>query len=283
MSEPKIVISPDDVLTELSGTGMCQYLAALGDEITQKKVLTRRIFEAQQYLENVLETFFFQTRVATRPVTPGMVRGVDYDVEEDGYPYTRADFATYGTIQLRRRPVVTIKRAGIRYGNDQNYLAVMDYPQGWINQQARLGILHVQAVVGAGSMQSTGSGSLLLLPMIQTGFHRGETMPLIFSVEYTAGYLPADFDPETDSLATACPDYSIHDLARAVRYHATANMLRSMRRSVGAGGGSIAMDGLSQSWDSNRFSAEIEDYENQVETIISDHRAFEAPPMVFFA
>lgn len=278
MATPKLVVSVQDVKDELSGGGMCEYLSALDNS---DQVIAKRILEAQRGIEHALEILFFQQKICTRPVTKGLVRGQDYDKTEDGYPFRRADFSAFASIQLRKRPVQNVWRAGIRYGNESTYIAVLDFPNGWINQQARLGVLEVQAIVGGGSMGPT--DSLLILPMLSGAVSGGGVMPLIFSCDYTAGFLPSDFDPETDDLDEACPDYNIYELARAVRMQATAHMLRSVRRSVGAGGGSIAMEGLSQSWDSSRFSEEIKDYEEQVKEILENFSFLDSPFQAFFA
>ena len=268
-----LCVSVNQVKDELGASGanssMGIYLDRLADSEGQARIITRQIDEAQSWIELRLGVYMFQTRVVTRPVTMGKIRGRDYDVEEDGYPYSRNDFSRYGTVYLRRRPVVHVERAGLRMGNATEQLAANEWPPGWINPQQRMGILHILPILGTGGQM--GAGSALLLPLIAGHFPGNVDIPLIFSVDYTAGFLPTDFDPDDPDMhaSTASPDFDCNPLVNATRMRAAAGVLAILGRTIAPGGGGIGMDGFSQSWQGNRFQAEIDDYNRRCEEEIS--------------
>lgn len=266
-----LCVSVTQVKDELGASGadssMGVYMDRLGDDAAVTRIINRQIDEAQSWIELRLGVYMFQTRIVTRPVTQGKVRGVDYDVEEDGYPYSRNDFRTYGTVYLRRRPVTYVARAGLRMGNATEQLAANEWPPGWVNPQQRMGILHILPILGTGGQMS--SGSALLLPIIAGHFPGNIDVPLIFSVDYTAGFLPRDFDPDVDHASSASPDFDCNPLVNATRMRAAAGILATMGRTIAPGGGGIGMDGFSQSWQGNRFQTEIDDYNRRCEEEIS--------------
>lgn len=246
---------------------MGTYLAAWGTTDQQNTAIERRIGEAQDQIENYLQIYFFYTRCVTRPVTVGLTRGVDYDVEQDGYPFNRIDFKRIATLYMRKRPVVSVARAGIRVGNQAESIGEAEFPEGWITPQAKLGVVHILPILGT---SGAGVATMIVIPVV-LGFMPGSaSIPGVFSIDYTAGYFPLSFNPETDDPADACPDFNIGYLLRAVRLRAAANVLRSLGRAVSPGGGSIGMDGFSQSWGGDRFGSDIKDYDEQAQSIITE-------------
>ena len=268
-----LAVSVNQVLEELGAlnprSAMGDYLCdAWGNSAAQIKAITLRIGEAQDEFEKNLEIYLFQTRVVTTPITAGKVFGTDYDVVQDGYPYSRLDFSQYATVYMRKRPIISVSQASLRYGNTYDVLAAATFPQPWVTPQARIGVLHILPLLGNNS--SISAGSLLLLPLISSVMPGNLTVPLIFSIDYTAGFLPIDFDPDTDDAYSAAPDFPVKNLLRGVKYMAAANVLRAVRRAIAPGGGSLNMGGAGQSWSANMFGPDIEDYDAKAAAILQE-------------
>jgi hypothetical protein len=120
---------------------------------------------------------------------------------------------------------------------------------------AREGPLNIAALLNGGS--ATINTSLLMLPLA-VGVMSRAAVPLLLHVNYTAGFLPYSFNPDTDDLGTACPDFeNIHIVADGVRALTAIKILTNTRFAKGAGGGSIAVDGISQTHAPGRFAQEI--------------------------
>lgn len=272
-----LCVSTLQVREELGAVGeysqMGAYMRGWGTEAQQNNAIARRIKDAQAKVENRLGIYFFQTRVVSKPVMPNLVKGVDYDVEADAYPFSRRNFNSVGTVYLRRRPVVSVERAGLRAGGTGGQMfAFAEFPQGWIIPQARLGVMHVMPILGMGSMSGD---SFLMLPLLMGVLPQHKTIPALFAIDYTAGFFPREFDPDEDDAGALAQEWGSADLdplplLKAVRFMACADALRSLRRVIAPGGGSISTEGITQSWSDGRFNMDVEDYETQAEDILTE-------------
>lgn len=257
---PPLIISVARLRAELSGRGFAGYLSKLGDEETQDEVLESLIREAQGSLENDLGIFLGIRRIGSQPFDEGKSLGTDYDVEEDTYPYFAPDWRSGGTITLRRKPIVTVEKIVLQWGTLRYYVM----PHEWQLKEKTLGKVHIQPLYGSGSTVT----STLNLVMLGATVNGSSAVPGLLSIDYTAGYFPADFDANNDDPYDYYIGYEFGPLLRAVRMKAAASTLMSLQRAVGAGGGSISMDGFSQSFQGGRFQNEIEGYNKAYDDIV---------------
>lgn len=273
-----LAITTQAVRNELSGTGMAVYLSALGDETAQNAVIDQEIAEAQSTVENALRVFLFREIVKCRPIDAGLTIGTDYTKEESGYPFIRKDWEVYGRIFTQRRPIVSVERVAVRYGQAPGQvLEAVEYPANWISWEGPIGKVSIVPIMGSATY---GAGALILLP-ITGGAMRRDAVPSLVTVDYTAGYLPRDFDRDADDPYDASPENDPTALLRAVRYLTTIGMLQNLSRAMGAGGGSIGMYGLSESFNPGRFEQEIQRYHTEVDYIYTTYLATDSPALVF--
>ena len=280
LEAPGLVVSTQMVRDEMSGTGMSRYWDKIGDVAAQDAVLSRVIRRAQSTVETECEIYLTQRVVKSRPVDAGLERGTNYDVIEDPYDWFKDSFRGYGTFRLRHRPLVSVQRVSIRYGSTtENLQKVIDYPDSWTVPKDELGILNIVPLVG---MTSAQAGALVLLPIMGVGLMRWDTIPSICGIDYTAGFLPKNFDPDGDiDPMVASPDFDPTLLLWAVVMLAAAEGLRSIQRAIGAGGGSIGVDGLSRSLQSGRFGLEIKDFEDQAKAKMTQYASKRQAVKVF--
>jgi hypothetical protein len=262
------------VRRELGGKGLAAYLDAIGNTAQQNETLSQAVEEAVSEFETDCDLFVFQRTILTLPLDAGKVRktrdanGVwsgDYDVTEPEYDFVRDDFTGHGQLRLRRRPVVSVEAVKLQYGSvTSSTTPVVAFPEDWYYVNREMGVLYIVPLTGLKSQEAS---QLILLPMLGVAGAVTGIIPMIFRVNYTAGYLPRTFDAATDAprSANGSPDVDPTPLLRGIRYKAASDVLRSAERAVGAGGYSIAREGLSQSFPSVKFSQAIEFYESEVE------------------
>lgn len=274
-------ISVDSVVQELAGSGVAHYLMKFGDASCVRGMIQKAIDEAASEVEIDLNIRLFQTRIVSRPAQPDLVRGTDYDEVEDAYDYVKGDFDGFGTFRTKLRPIVSVQRIQIRYGDDTNPIQVVTYPEQWIMENTRMGIINIVPLLG---MTPAQTASIMLLPVTASAMANRQLMPLIVALDYTAGYLPRDYDPEDEdapSVRAASPDHDARSLLAAVRYIATAKILGKMNRAIAPGGGSAQMGSFSQSYAPARFMNEQLDYERRAKEIVELYKRTQSPPNVF--
>ncbi|RYX84225.1 hypothetical protein EON83_11050 [bacterium] len=266
MPEP-LLVSVARVRKALAGRSMARFIEALGTSDTERdKEIALLIRAAQADFETHCGVCLFHTRIVTRPAPPDMVRRSasevgDYDRLEDGHSYFQDDFRSGGavSVKLTKRPVLSIESAGLHWGAWQNSNFLWKFPKGWTMPEARLGYVHIAPAWGGGA--ASGQGGILTIPLAYTGIGtRGQAMPILLAINYTAGFVPYEFNADTDDLHDACPDFEqIRIVAEGVRSLAALKILKQTRFAKGAGGGSIAIDGISQTHANNRFADEIKE------------------------
>ncbi len=271
-----LAITVDSVRDELSGQGMEMFLTALGTPDQQTRIIEQRIGEAQSEIENSLHTYLFQQVIKSRPLDEGLVRGTDYTRLDDAYPFVRDDWMRQGRIKTYRRPIQSVQRVAIRYGQGPDVFEAVEYPRNWISFEGRLGVVNVIPIVGSATY---GAGAMILLPMTGGPIHRA-SLPSLVTVDYTAGFLPDDFHPETEDPYDASPDYDVTQLLKAVRLGACIAVLKACERAIGAGGGSIGMFGLSESFVAGRFATETKSYSDDIADIKTQYLAGFSGPLI---
>ena len=274
-----LVVTPAQVRRELSGPEMGIYLQALADPfllmqcpvdedaVSQSidESLEEHIREAQAWVEMETHIILTHTRFVTRPAAPELVRGADFDRLDDAYPLDRAEWARgTGRVRLRWRPLVELHSVEVGWGQGSQPAIIRKFDPNWINRKARLGILDVAMFFG-----NSGYTPQAILPHFALGLsaHMAQSghMAGAVRVSYTAGLLPLDFDPESDSPYDVSPDFNCEPLLGLVRAKAALLVLEAVQDAVGAGGGSISMDGLSESFDAQRFAGRMQAMEARID------------------
>jgi hypothetical protein len=262
-----LIISPLSVRNELAGKGMDEYLTALEDpdgiiepREYQDNCIADDIQEAQGTIENECEIYLTQRIVQSNPAPPNTVRGTDYDVLETRYPYFAEDWRNGGQVLIvRHRPLQTVHKIALQYGGMSGSAPynILEVPEQWVTWDGATGCIYVQPLYGAAGGTVAGTLSLALLGQ---GLNNRHVTPQAVSVKYTAGLLPRNFDVKTMDPYAESPDFEIRDIIQCIRYLAAASMLTTLGMAIGAGGGSISIDGLSESFQANRFAGEIKGY-----------------------
>lgn len=126
------VIAGDDV-------GVALLRGPNGEELIPTRFIEAAIRRNAKNVERLLETHFAHTRYATHPElgdTP-LVKGVDYDEEEDGYPWLSGGRTSFrsGKIVFRHPPLVSIQRARLIYGTRVLYQVPLQWVTGAMNRR----------------------------------------------------------------------------------------------------------------------------------------------------
>ena len=276
MSQP-LVITLDSLKDELAGNAAGRYLLRISRSTTAQEkqadvdaMLTKSIQEAQGVFESETFTFLTQRKVLTYPPEPDAngnlpVLGTDYDAADSGYDYMKVDWhETFGSLKLKHRPVVSVEALKLRYGQLGTPSIALNFPDQWKIIDYRLGLVHIIPIIGVGAYAAA---TLAILTVAGANLANTNTLPNVIAVDYTAGFLPKDFDAETDDPLIASPFEDVRPYLACVRYIAAAKVLRKLNRTLTMTGGSISIDGLSQSKQPNALQGYIDDYEKQAKEL----------------
>ncbi len=261
MAKP-LIVSSAQVRKALAGASMQRFISALGaTEEERNAEIETLVRESQSEFETLCGVHLFETRIISRPAAATLTRRTaldanDYDKLEDGYTYFADDFRRGPvSVRLRKRPIVSVQGASLSWGNTVQG-KLLEFPQDWMGADSRLGNLQIMAVFGSGTLRI--NNGLLMLPVLGAIMQSG-AVPLLFCIHYTAGFLPYDFNPDTDDLDEACPDFeNIRMVAAGVKALTALKVLKNTRFAKGAGGGAVAIDGISQTHQAGRFADEIQ-------------------------
>lgn len=276
MATSPLVIPVSKVRSSLSGSGLSDTLAILGDSAAQDKVLTSAVKVAQSRVEKRTDTLLTQKVIKSRPVEAGLVRGTDYDIVESPYNFYRDDFNNFGRLRLLRRPIVSVERLMIRFGEG---VTVFAPPAPWVDSfiDSANGTIHVVPYIGGLNVGPVAAIGLIPLYLGLRGHPQSQSpsamVPQIVSVDYTAGFLPKDFDAASDDLDEASPDHDVQTLVDAVRCLAAAIVLEDLAPSFGVQGGSLSFDGFSQSIQSNQLDGVIKAFSDKADAYIQEFNA----------
>jgi len=193
------IIGPQHVKRQL--LGISSFLATL-DQTELSALLTDSIMSAQNRFERELETYFGPRVIKTRP-TASMVQGVDYDVQEDPYDFPVEQIRWLGFFTTRRRPIISVERICVAYGPDPNNTFLV-YPGVWIQTEKVLGRISIVPVGGTILPASVGAQPSVWwwLPQL-VGAQTGGMVPDLVTIDYTAGLVDADSDPQYHELRIA--------------------------------------------------------------------------------
>lgn len=247
------IITPDDCrYTYLWGT---DFKATNGQFFSDEQIQFF-INEAVCYLERMLNITITKTRIKSQVNTKSLVKGVDYDEEEDLYDYSERKISRYGFIQTRHRPIIEVESCKLyeRGGTD------MDLTESCIPQKKQGTIKFLKRPY---RVNDTYKG-------INTAIRKfgNETFQphLFYAVDYTAGFENCDEVPK--------------DLRQIIGKVAAISLLNIIGDGLMSGfsSSSLSMDGVSESFSSTQsatsayFGARIQVYQKEVETYIKENK-----------
>ncbi len=208
--------------------------ATISDEYLLEKLVA-----AERSMERELRVFFTPREMVT-PATPqaerdALVGAGQQVVEEPGYDYDPALFQgnTWGLIELRQRPAISVSRIGFYYPAPTGL--VFEVPLDWVRLDKKVGRI---SLVPTQTMLS-----LPLNAFIMSAIGGGRNIPLMLHVRYRAGL---------ENAATEWPD-----LLTLIKRQAVLDIIGD--RFI-PGSGSVSADGLSQS-----ISFEASKYQDDVD------------------
>ncbi len=231
-------------------------------EVTDEQldfVVENALAEFEHHFNIDIRKRVYKTRPADTLVqSPEWRAGVDYTDEEDPYDFNPDTWRSYGFLQLRHMPVISVESAKLYSAWDTKILDLDD----WIRIYKKAGQLSIYpkgtTVFGTGY---AGTGLIAAWPQLF-----GRKYPQGFRIDYTTGWKTSDFVDK--------------DLRNAIGMLATLNLLGWMGDGLMAGfsSSSVSLDGLSESFSSTQsatsafFGARILSYIKQLEKFSKTNR-----------
>lgn len=158
-----------------------------GEDLVPVRFIQRAIRTNAVAVERLLETDFAVKRYACRPDLGDvpLVKGEDYDVEEDAYPWLgQRTTLRSGKITLRHVPLVRVNRVRMIYGSRVLY----SIPTSWITAERRTGTLEI-VLDGTGTFEQKEQVAVTLVAL---GDFLGDAIsrnviPNFWAIDYEAG------------------------------------------------------------------------------------------------
>lgn len=160
-----------------------------GEDLIPTRFIEAAIRRNATNVERLLETTFAHRRYATKPEvgdTP-LVRGVDYDEEEDAYPWLSGGRTSFrsGKIVLRHPPLVSIQRVRLIYGTRVLY----ECPLQWFRNQYKRSATIEVVLDGSGTLVQKEQVAVMLsvLGDFYADAISRNVVPGFWCFDYTAG------------------------------------------------------------------------------------------------
>jgi hypothetical protein len=195
-----------------------------------------------------------KVRARCKPEERGLVKGQDYDVEENPYEFKYAKIAKYGKIIIRKKPIIKLHR-----------LNILSRFEGVRSLLERVSVDKTKGVL-----------KLLERPVRPTETIRGiQAATNMYSTETLSMYLFYEIDYDAGFETAA--DVPL-DLRMAISKNAAMGLLNSIGDGLMAGfsSSSLSMDGMSESFSSTQsatsayFGARIKQYEGELKDFVDD-------------
>lgn len=243
-------------------TGLQEHLSKIGDAAAQNLALERSVKVANARIERELHLRVKRSSIVCNPLTTP----ADTVIVEAPYDYWQNDYKHYGFLYLRTKPVVSIERVRITFGDARE---VLTYPEQWIRLDKESGKMQVVPMPAGAFMLRTGG---YFLPMITFGWIDGH-LPQMFSIDYTAGIGDAlDESKEDECSANEWEKWADVRLMRARLAAREVLVMLSNAQNAGAQSVSVGEDGLSESVSYTRGSGVT--FGNHIKLIDDDWAAF---------
>lgn len=247
------VVCPDDLrYTYLWGT---DFKATNGSTFTDEQI-DFLIKSAVADIEKLLNIKIIKTRYRTHPKERGLVKGVDYDKEEDMYQFSWSRIAKYGVIRTRQRPICALHELKLLNRTIPSISllpeVVVDKQKGVI-RYARRPVKPTDTTMGI---------------MTATGMYGNATygMHIFYEIDYDAGF----------ESAADVPD----DLREIIAKQCAVSLLNIIGDGLMSGfsSSSLSMDGISESFSSTQsatsayFGARIKEYKDDIKEYIKENK-----------
>jgi len=205
--------------------GLSPYLEQAEDV---ERIISDNIQAATDRFERELEAHVSGKVVIKMRPHSGLVKGVDYDIEEPALDWTQHKLRTLPVFMMRRRPIISVERVSMEFEED---LQILDVPQSWLRIQKNLGIVKLLPIATAAAMLTM--EGIPFLPMLSRGWP-WEIVPQFICVDYTAGY------------EHPTQEADLRDLRRHLAAQAALYTFEDIQDNVVS---SVSMDGINQSFD----------------------------------
>lgn len=190
-------------------------------------------------------------------------------IVDEPHDYLASDYMNWSYIKLWKRPVLSVEKLELWYGNQKMY----EIPQEWIQLDVQHGAIQLFPTSGITSGLIITAGGSLFLPLVQGNFGYA---PQMWRVSYTAGMN----EPQGDVFQQT----DIHPNLREVIYKKACIGILGVWGDLIIGAGiasqSISIDGLSQSINTTQSpmfggaSARIKQLEEDINNMLPGLRAY---------
>lgn len=240
--------------------GLTAVLDHLGVEEV-KAQFTDGIAAAQNEFEQLCHIWIYPRKVVTYPAS-GAVQGTDYDEIGTPQDFYTSSYPASARFTVPGRPINSIERLAIEYGLTRN---LFTYPTDWIRFNPKMGSINILPPVNFGSASAVANvGGVYFLPLLRGGF-LNNVVPLLVSIDYTAGIADAATNP---------------NWARLRQCIAEMNAITFRTNNAGLIANSVGRDGVSVSFDSN--PDQIQMLMRSVEKYMGDFRTIFNPVRMQF-
>lgn len=247
------VICPDDLrYTYLWGT---DFKATNGSTFTDEQI-EFLIKAAVADLEKLLNIKIIKTRYRSNPKERGLVKGVDYDKEEDLYQFSWTRIQKYGMIRTRQRPICALHELKLL---NRTIPSVSLLPEVVVDKQKGI-IRYARRPV---KPTDTTMGIMTSIGMYGNATYGAH---IFYEIDYDAGF-------ET---AADIPD----DLREIIAKQCAVSLLNIVGDGLMSGfsSSSLSMDGISESFSSTQsatsayFGARIKEYKDDIKDYIKENK-----------
>lgn len=182
---PATPVSPLAEVRMVSNNGLLnldRYMAYYGDADAQAAVIKGKLRNVDARMQRELLVTMKTQRIKADPEST-FVLGRDYDIREDTYDYHRSQYAAFGWIRTRRRPIISVERVRLMMGPSNT---VVTYPSAWIRVNHKSGHVSIVPTPGPGWSGIVLQTGQYFLPYLAGGWIR-DSVPQIIAIDYTAG------------------------------------------------------------------------------------------------
>lgn len=255
------LITPDDIrYTYLWGTDL---RAANGQSYTDEQI--QFFIDTAMYdIGRELDITIKKTKIRYNAKERGLIKGVDYDVDESYYQFSWSRISRHGLVKTRQRPILSVESFDMlsRFQPVKNLLSstIIDKPTGTLKFMQRP-IKPTETVRGIEA---------------SIGMYGTQTLNayLFYAIDYDVGFETSDDIPP--------------DLREIIAKQTAVSMLNVIGDGLMSGfsSSSLSMDGMSESFSSTQsatsayFGARIKEYKDDIDKYLkANKRKFSNLPL----
>jgi hypothetical protein len=132
--------------------------------------------------ERKIGVYLTPKRIVSCPDVRGLKKRIDYDIEEPAYDYDVRQYNSWGFIQLRHNPIISVSKVMMVLPNGQK---VVDFPMEWVKVYKKSGQINIVPYAGSPMVMTIAGGSGSSYPLLSGQFARN--FPQAFYIDYVAG------------------------------------------------------------------------------------------------